>query len=327
MDDVLSQLLWGQPGLYDSDSDTPQQFDFSGPAGSQPSGWEGTWLLDGSGHLVPQVSEGATNYFTNGDMETGDPPTDWSAGTGAAIAADPTAHGGSQAIRVIRAGSDYPTAGQVPNLPQARFWLARSWNRIIDCNSCYITWGNTWSDFNNTTTYQLIETVCWYPGADYRPRLAVAASGMADGVSGLHDDAEVREVTGVYELLGTGSAYGRASVKITRDTLSKALGLVLNYTDPNNTAFVLFDGYSKIHYLKHAGGLTTVIGSWSITYAVGATLDVTRHQNGTVDITYDGVSVVSGVAASGLAGTKLGLLGTENTQQFDDFEFTTVGVS
>src|SRR5690606_7132056 len=69
-------------------------------------------VLGGGGGVVYPLdvttfnqSVSGTNLVTNGDMESGSPPTGWSAGTDSTVAADADAHSGSQSLLVTRNGA------------------------------------------------------------------------------------------------------------------------------------------------------------------------------------------------------------------------------
>jgi hypothetical protein len=130
------------------------------------------------------------------------------------------------------------------------------------------------------------------------------------------DDGSLKAITGLFTLYSHGATYGTFSAKITRGEGAQA-GLVLNANDRSNPTtydhIYLNSEYGstgKIYRDKVISGTRTNLGSWSAAYAAGATLSVTRHQDGTVDIAYNGVSITTGEAASGATGTNWGFFGT-----------------
>jgi hypothetical protein len=322
--------FWELPGLQ-ADKRTVWSYDFSGVAGPLPSPWEGTWQLDGSGHAVPVVSEGA-ELFTDSGLEatyTGGLCDSLVAAGTPTVAQSGDVHGGSKAQQF--AGTAYLDAvSQTNNLTAARWYAQRQWSKRtagINGNVVFAWWDN--SSFIGRAITAASYTQIGMAALLWATSLETFVSrqqggGASDTV--IADDVEVKQLSDTAALIDTGSAYGRISVKLTGDAYYP-LGLVLNYTDEDNCDYVFLDRAGKVQRVKVVAGVVTVVASYAITYAAGTALIVTRHQNGTLDISYNGTSLVTGSAASGLTGTQWGLIGTLNTQTFDDFSFTTVGVT
>jgi len=104
------------------------------------------------------------------------------------------------------------------------------------------------------------------------------------------------------------------------------IGLILNWEDANNFA-VFYTRASgagnRIHYSTYVAGVQTLIESPSITYADDRNLVVNRHEDGTIDIAYDGANLVLGAPASGLTGKVHGVFATYDVDTWaNSFTYT-----
>lgn len=106
--------------------------------------------------------------------------------------------------------------------------------------------------------------------------------------------------------------YGDFSVTLTRSDLYWAGGVVAEYTDDDNYTLLHTQG-NQLRLLKWVSGVYTLIGEYAFTYGAGKTLMLRRHIDATLDILYDGSSIASGIAATGLTGTKGGAFATHDS--------------
>lgn len=121
------------------------------------------------------------------------------------------------------------------------------------------------------------------------------------------DDVSYKQLSNTMQLTDHAQPYGDFSVWLTR-TAYHVGGVVFNYTDDDNFAVVFNRGDDKLVLLSWVSGTPTIIGTWSYTYAADAKLTARRHIDGTIDIIYNGATIVSGLSATGLTGTQAGAM-------------------
>jgi hypothetical protein len=100
-----------------------------------------------------------TELLTNGDMETGDPPSDWTVGDMAVLAGDTdvrTGSTGAQSLKVTN-GDDYDYARQAITAAKYSLILAEGWLKNGTANKSFLRI----SDTDNTTQYHLNELSGW----------------------------------------------------------------------------------------------------------------------------------------------------------------------
>lgn len=100
--------------------------------------------------------------------------------------------------------------------------------------------------------------------------------------------------------------YGDFSITFTCVANFQA-GIRFNVQDANNFALLCFDRLTgKVALSKCVSGTVTPIGAWTAAYAAGKILTARRHKDGTLDVLYDGATLASGLAATGLNGLQAG---------------------
>ena len=87
-----------------------------------------TWAVSG-GVAINTPTEGA-NVFSAGDMESGDPPTGWSAQNSATLSANADAHGGSQSLSVL-GGASYSHGLATPTVLDDTWYRFRAWIKTL----------------------------------------------------------------------------------------------------------------------------------------------------------------------------------------------------
>jgi hypothetical protein len=159
-------------------------------------------------------------------------------------------------------------------------------------------------------SYNIIASGAW----DFTGRAADTLF-LARGGAGTNltlDDVSVKMLSALVELHTHAVAYGDFSVTLTAAGTKYQGGVVFNYSDANNYVLCNFNRIDgKVYLIKYVTGTPTVLGSWSATYSAGAVLTARRHKDGTIDVIYNGVTLASGIAATGLAGLQAGPFKTD----------------
>jgi hypothetical protein len=317
-----SMLGWVLRNPLQGDVETSYHTTFQGPAGPLGGGWEGTWVRDGNGNANPRVSTPGTNHVANPGFEL---TTSWSA------FGSPTVSERS-AEQVLEGDYAWKIVG--PNLSGIRQNVSPDTGLLTSVEgSFYVVSGVARLRHNfNGGAYEntgVPGTGAWYglqmavrPTASgyFQFQLEIGGTMYVDvsKVAALADHIAPREFD---------FAYGRIQVPITLAGKYDKAGIVLNYEDANNYAVVDLNQDNILVWGKYVSGIWSQIGSYAIAYVNGGILDVTRHQDGTVDITYADTSIVTGATASGLTGLKHGLLGSHNGLAFPSFDYTIAGVA
>lgn len=92
----------------------------------------GTWAADGT-YLTNTPVAGATEYVSNGSMETGDPPTGWNVLNGStldSVADERTGGSGTASLSVTR-GTSNASVNQVLTLQVGRWYKLNGWQKIV----------------------------------------------------------------------------------------------------------------------------------------------------------------------------------------------------
>ncbi len=136
--------------------------------------------------------------------------------------------------------------------------------------------------------------------------------GIGTGVDLTLDDQSVRALSSLARWFTHARPYGDFAVDLTIPVASFQGGVVFNAQDASNYALLYYDRLDgKVTLIKVVAGTVTTLGSWSATYSAGKTLTARRHQDGTLDVIYNGVTLASGLAATGLVGLQAGPFLTE----------------
>ena len=130
---------------------------------------------------------------------------------------------------------------------------------------------------------------------------------IGTGVDLTLDDLSVKALSALAQWFTHARPYGDFAVDLTIPTTNFQGGVAFNAQDASNYALLYYDRLDgKVYLVKVAAGVTTPLGSWSASYSAGKTLLIRRYQDGTLDVIYNGVTLASGIAATGLAGLKAG---------------------
>lgn len=303
---------------------------FDGVAGQTVYGTP--WTLDGSGAVNPQPSNGP-QLLTNNDFSawSGDNPAGWFIEGETAPDPEVTERGSGQthagagtgACNIYSSLTNSKPAIRQTVMTEGRYYRADVSITAYASGSLVLSpfGGQLWiAGVNAVGTY---ESTGWAFGSV--PAI-IRFGPLFASTDYTLDNVALYELSDHFMLWSLRYSYGRCVISFTRPDHTY-IGLVLNYTDPENFASVFFTGSDEIRYGEVTGGSYTNIATLAAVYTPNASLDVTRHQDGTVDITYNGASLVTGAAASGHTSARHGIVGTHNSQAINDFLFTIAGVT
>jgi hypothetical protein len=168
-----------------------------------------TLKIGGGGVVYPldvtafNQSVSDTNLVTNGDMETGSPPTGWTAGTDSTVAADADAHGGSQSLLVTRNGAQTTNfAFRSISTTVGKWYLCDGWMKIGTATQIRDRIISSTSSHNlPPDTLLPAQAGEWVRGERCFRARATSATWRAliitnaDTQTGLHDDKRMRLMT------------------------------------------------------------------------------------------------------------------------------------
>lgn len=251
-----------------------------------------------------------SDLVTNGDMETGNPPTGWLEGsvTITGEADERTDGGGSQCLQAARPGGGgssgyaYRAALTLTNGAwyEVRGWIknvsAATGGRLLLTNSSI-----TGIDYAGTSWKEHVGTG---KAASTSGFIRLTVTFNADGQAAKFDDVSVKEIITASMLGYCGDIRRRlkdmwfACQPTAADQTQ--CGMVFNYADANNyvKAFVSYSsaaGVSTAKLWKCLGGTVTEVVTGLITYVAGAELKV-RVTDGTYTLYYNGTAVGSPAA-------------------------------
>jgi hypothetical protein len=312
----------------------------TGPDGQTATAraWESggaTWAVASNEAVNTPTTTGA-ELVTNGDMESGDPPSSWtlSLATLSSAADERTGGSGAASIDVARNGADSFLAYQTLTTVVGTWYVIDGWEKRIDTSHwAAITVrdsGGTWlidtAQLRSTSTSWVQKTGTFRAiGTSTHVRLDCFSSG-ADGTSNRFDDISVKVAT-LNELFtdiddGSTSDYV-AEIELDTVVAGTQAGMVLNLDDattPANFIIGYHDGVNAKLDKCVAGTYTSVISA-AAAYAAGAKLKV--HKQGTsFELFYNNAKIgsTSTISDSGIiSNSKHGMFSTNSGNQLDNF--------
>lgn len=119
--------------------------------------------------------------------------------------------------------------------------------------------------------------------------------------------ASCKKLSDHIRLWDHGQSSGQFSVNFSQDILG-SVALVFEYTDENNYTCIASEGDNNLWFGKVVAGVGTKINEYTVVYGDNKTVSIKRYAAGTMDVLYDGVTLASGVAATGNTGTQAGVV-------------------
>lgn len=328
-------LLLGNQGAA---GPLPFTDDFARDDGDLDNGWThaaGKWVISSNALTVTGLTLGS-ELLSNGNMETGDPPTGWTAVSSAvlsSVADERTGGSGSKAMNIAR-GTSNQLAHQRPNIGTIlqRYFKITGWAREIDDVTPYIAANPSFVlDGAYTTSWESVAAFSYlelnYPFINLWMRSGTAGQQVR------FDDVSMRVYTTgeLFALRDFSTPNVRASVALTHNSLGA--GLIVCADDlsaPANyvQAIVCTEGTGKSVYVnKYVSGARTQLGLINLTgsYSAGKTLAL-EYAAGVVRVFYDGVQVGVDYAAADagiIDNTYHGLFSVDESGSFANFTIQT----
>ncbi len=226
----------------------------------------------------------------NGNMETGDPPTGWSAGGGTVIdgvADERTGGMGSQSLDVARAGSNYPSSGRSCTTVVGTWYLFTAWKRNVDSTggiSLQLSDDSTgaWFSgdaFSAVTDWAQVIAVARAEGTAAQVVFDVDATGDPNGVSGRGDDVILAPLTLSDLISGADYSYSdvlvNADLAVIADTQAGVVACLDDTTTPANFILAYHDTVNA-HLEKCVAGVYTSLIDTAATYAANAPIRIIK---------------------------------------------------
>lgn len=299
--------------------------------GPLSNGWDytGDWNIVG-GELVGNPAVTGSNLITNGDFETGDPPTGWNTSASNSIAQNVDTRPGSAGTKsafVTVGGSAYAISRTLSGLTAGRFYRTSYWGK---------RGSNT--QFGISTFEPLYENdLSWTEKqAGHISGGAVTTAYLLGSTGTFYaDDYQVKQLvtSNLFAVREFNKSNVDISVKITR-TENEYGGIVLcldDITTPTDYIIVGINSYdfsagNAIYTLKVAkvvGGVYTAISAYGVGYVADAVLRVVKN-GAAIKCFYNGTQIGDDIFVSDAGivnNTKHGVFSTGNTNSFDDFQF------
>ena len=293
--------------------------------------WAGATATIVAGKLRHVVGVGA-ELLTNGNMETGSPPTSWTSVRSGILdtVGERTGGAGAQALLVNKGALTFPGAKQDIALDTGDWFAVTCWAKSHTGTERLRTFVGLRNDINtvyasNSASYLAVAAWSQFRFNGRTGGLAEfrILSFDSDGSINL-DDASVKALTlaTLFRTTSTGVASVLASVAVTLTTGTQA-GLVLNLDSaatPANFVIAYHDG-TTCRLEKCVAGTYTSLISVTTTYVAGARIAVQRRGNA-VRLYYNNalVGTEQTVSDAGIVGNTLhGTFSAYELNEFDDF--------
>lgn len=250
----------------------------------------------GSSLAAPVPVLGA-ELLANGDMETGDPPSNWTANGSAtlsSVADERTGGSGAAAMNIARGAASSVAAIQTPTIAANAWVFATAWIKNVNAVnvSLQLALGTNSDSALVTATSWTQVFVVHRQSSSNQVRCVV---GGANGTQGRFDDYSAKPLT-LSSLFSTKSyplthTVTTANVTVTTGTRAGVVANLDNPTSPANFVFASHDG-TTARLTKCVGGTYTDLVSDAATYVAGATIEIRRlASTNTYQLWYNGSQI------------------------------------
>lgn len=278
------------------------------------------------GLAVPVPVLGA-ELLANGDFETGDPPTNWTAISSATLsaAADPrTGSSGLKSLAVINGAANYGYARQTISLAAGNWFLAAAWLRKVTGVGARLGFAgaNVQQRDNTSPAWANVVAVGRVTGS-FSVQAANIGNGLGDETHA--DDYSVRAIT--LASMFSARAYSthattRAACTVVAGTRAGVVANLDSASSPANFVIASHDG-TTARLTKCVGGTYTELVSQAVAYVAGAYVEIRRLAGtDTWQLWYNGAQVGANQTISDAAikaGTLHGMFNTFNQNQLSAF--------
>jgi len=262
-----------------------------------------TWSSDGS-KASSNITLGG-ELVTNGNMEAGDPPNNWTgvAATLDGVADERTGGAGVQSLDIARNGADYASAYQDLVSVAGTWYIFSGWRKRIDAgvevnfavyDGAY-TGGALLAHPGYSSSAVWVEfTLCFRAiSAAFNARCFVQAIALANGVSGRFDDVSLKPIPlsdcFLAQDAGTPDVLVSGEVTVTAKTQGGVVARLDDATTPANFLLAYHDG-SNVHVEKCVGGTYTSLINTAAAYSAGKAIILVTDGN-SVDCYYNDAKV------------------------------------
>lgn len=318
-------------GFSSSTTDGSGNAENNGPVGTA---WTGsTWTV--AGGSVSNSPTLGSELLTNGNMETGDPPTGVSTGSSTidGVADERTGGAGVQSLSVLSNGIGCCGRAQfVPTTIPDAWYSGSGYLRTVTGATVRLQAYRGVAPFETLGRSANISSASWST-AQYTFRARTATTGIQAAITASGaghefrvDDYSVKPLTlsSLFRSVNAGSADVLAESAVTgpdNNVNAGQAGLVLNLdsaASPANFILVYLDGMGSLIVDEAVAGVYTNKQTTSVTYSAGAVLRAIR--DGTkLRVYYNNALVGSELTMTANTNTLHGLFSTSTTSTFDNF--------
>jgi hypothetical protein len=303
-----------------------------GSMGTTPIGgytWTGAGAVSGNACVItPEYGESLVEGDTdNGNMETGDPPTDWPAVNGAitsSVADERTGGSGSKSLHALRGTADV-TANNNASLTSNTWYSLDGWIKAIsETNASFYITGITGilsyrlQSAEPTWEHQCLAGISNVTGSAYiRP--VVRGSGTQEA---RFDDIRLRPITTSTMFAGMELPYQNVDARIgittpTNTSCPAGLFIAGDAANPTN-GVIAFRTTSNIFVNQVIAGEHTNKINVAKTYSAGATLRLVKA--GDTYSVYYGAAFVGSTEITGMEGKYCGIFSTDAGNVLDNWQ-------
>lgn len=268
------------------------------PDGPLPATMLGsTWAIS-SGKAVNSPTLGA-EVLTNGDMETGDPPTGWSAVNSVLDGvADPrTGSAGAQSLSIANNGANYGYAQKAITTTQYGIIYVDAWLKNVSCNMQLTVPGATGLALPTTSAGTWIERKgTFYVTVASGALVRLTNASNTNGQESRADDISIKYHTlselfsTVYRVHGSPMTI-KAKYTIPDGSWGGVVARLDSRGNPQNL-IVAFHDKTNIHLMTMIGGAwQTQLINTATTYVAGAIVEIRQTGATTYQLWYNGSQV------------------------------------
>jgi len=294
--------------------------------------YNGSWLVS-TNKAVAAPSVTGSNLVTNGDFETGDPPTGWTAAASNTIAQDADARPGSAGTKsalITVGGSNYAVNRQVTTT-KGRLYNLDLWGKRGTAATFGLSWQSLESYYNDVAwANKKMGVICT---ANVNSYFHVIATGTA-----LIDDLVIKQLVTNEVYAVRDFAISNVDISVKVDLTGREAGGIILCVDDTTTptdyiliSIVPYGGSptANTYYVtinKVVGGTHTEVVSFlydhmARSYAVDKIFRVQKNGS-TIKAYFNGVQICPDVQitdAGLISNTRHGIFSTGNTVNFNDF--------
>ena len=302
--------------------------------GALPKFTGATWAV--SSGVVINTPVLGNELTSNGNMETGDPPTGWPNFAGSipsSFAEERTGGAGTKSLKVARDASDFPYAAQNLTVAVGDWILLNGWFKNVDVVSQYmqlrnIGYGAISSINLNSASWVNQKIVGRATETTIRVFLGLNATGKADGTYGLFDDISAKKITTADMFAKLSTKFSSALVVRAAWNITDAVfqAGVVGWWDGTNAlqnCLVAYHNKTKVYLDKYVGTTLTNLINSTVAHVPGANVEIRRVTGtNTFQLYYGGVQIGTDQTVSDAAiinNGYFGLFSVGSSNQCDSF--------